>query len=471
MFRFKSITSRIMFLHVVAVVITAILMPLVLYWFLESNVESLQHQALREQAESLARHLTIRSEAGWSLDLPAGLRDQYSEAYGRYAYVVLDDAGHVLFSSRADQTPIFPVEARSSQIAFFEVPRGDRTISGASLRKELDGRIVWIQVAEDLAHRDVLTDDVVASFFRQVGWITVPILLLLLAVDIAIFRRAVKPLLRASDQAKRISPTRIDVRLPTDEIPKEIVPLVIAVNQALDRLEGGFRRQREFAADTAHELRTPLAILRTRIETLPDKGEARALQRDIESMSRVVSQLLDAAELETIVVDPDEKADLNDVCTEVAEFIAPLALAHGKTVALSGAENPVLIKGNPEMLRRAVRNLVENALNHTPEGTVIEIVVGEKGTISVLDEGEGVPVAKRELIFQRFWRRDRRRAGGAGLGLSIVKRIVDAHGGAITVENRPTGGANFTMRFAFVERPPIEAAEQRSTPALTAPLS
>jgi len=217
-----------MFLHGVAVVITAILMPLVLYWFLESNVQGLQHQALREQAESLARHLTIRSEADWSLDLPAGLRDQYSEAYGRYAYAVLDDAGHVLFSSRADRTPIFPVEARSSQIAFFEVPRGDRTISGASLRKELDGRIVWIQVAEDLAHRDVLTDDVVASFFRQVGWITVPILLLLLAVDIAIFRRAVKPLLRASDQAKRISPTRIDVRLPTEEIPKEIVPLQIA---------------------------------------------------------------------------------------------------------------------------------------------------------------------------------------------------------------------------------------------------
>jgi signal transduction histidine kinase len=440
--------SRIMFLHVVALAVTALFIPLMLYWLLDSDVENLQHRAMREHAELLARHLMPLPDGRWSFDLPPGLRDQYSEAYGRYSYSVLDSSGQVLFSSsRTDRMPVFPLEDRTAQITFFETPRGHRTLSGASLQKELDGRIVWVQVAEDLAHRDVLIDDVVANFFRKVGWITVPILLLLLLTDIVIFRRAVEPLLRASDQVKRINPTRIDVRLPTDEIPTEILPLVVAVNQALTRLDQGFRRQREFAADAAHELRTPLAIMRTRIDTMPDKGAVPALHRDIESMSRVVSQLLDAAELETIIVGPDDKADLRQVCTELSEFIAPLALAQGKTVALSGAEHPVLVRGNPEMLRRAVRNLVENALNHTPDGTVVEIVVGEQGTVSILDEGEGVPVARRELIFRRFWRRDRRLPGGAGLGLSIVKRIVDAHGGVITVEDRPTGGAVFSMSF------------------------
>src|SRR5262249_49874724 len=164
--------SRILFLHVVAVVITAILMPWMLYWFLDSNVESLQHQALRAQAESIAGHLTERPEGGLSLDLPAGLHDQYFEAYGRFAYAGLDGGDRVIFSSRIDRKPIVPIRDRLSKIAFFETPLDDRTISGASLRKELDGRPVWIQVAEDLAHRDVLIDDVVADFFRQVGWIT-----------------------------------------------------------------------------------------------------------------------------------------------------------------------------------------------------------------------------------------------------------------------------------------------------------
>ncbi len=270
---------------------------------------------------------------------------------------------------------------------------------------------------------------------------------MLLATDIVIFRRAVQPLLRASNRAEHIGPARIDVRLPIDDVPREILPLVIAVNRALDRLEQGFRWQRKFTADAAHELRTPLAILRTRIETLPDQRAAETLYRDVEGMSRVVSQLLDAAELETLVVDPDERADLQAVCAEVAAFVAPLALAQEKSIALSGAEGPVWIKGNEEMLRRAILNLAENALKHTPKGTDVEIVVGETGSVSVLDQGAGVANANRERIFERFWRGDRRRAGGAGLGLSIVKHVVEAHGGTITVENRPTGGAEFSLSF------------------------
>lgn len=453
MFRFKSILSRILFLHMVAVLVTAICMPLTLYWLLNSDVTDLQRRALQGQAEALAHYLKAPAHGDWELDLPAGLRDQYSEAYGRYAYAVLDDAGHVLFSSRREATPIFPVDPQSQDVALLEAQRGDRTFSGASLRKRVNGRLVWIQVAEDLAHRDVLIDDVVTNFFQNVGWITVPILLLLLATDVVIFRRAVQPLLRASDRAEHISPTRIDVRLPIDDIPREILPLVVAVNQALGRLEQGFRRQREFTADAAHELRTPLAILRTRIDMLADRQAAEALQRNIEGMSRVVGQLLDAAELEMVTVGSDEKADLHKVCAEIAEFVAPLALVQRKTIALSGAEGPVWISGNAEMLRRAIRNLVDNAINHAPKGTDVEIVVGDRGTVSVLDQGEGIAADNRDRIFERFWRRDRRRPGGAGLGLSIVKRIVEAHGATITVQDRPTGGADFSISFIQAEAP------------------
>ena len=277
--------------------------------------------------------------------------------------------------------------------------RGEaKTIAGASARKDIGDHPVWIQVAEELSHSDVVVDDILVNFLRQVVWIIVPVLLLLLAADIIIFRLAIRPLHRASSRARHISPTRLDVRLPTDDMPPEILPLVEAVNQALDRLEHGFLAQREFAANAAHEIRTPLAILRTRIETLPHGGASHALGRDVDNMSRVVGQLLDATELETAVVDPDAVADIHEVCVEVAEFIAPLALKQGKSIELMCADEPVLVKGNAEMIRRATRNLVENALHHTPQETTIEIIVTADGSISVIDNGDGVPLADRESI-------------------------------------------------------------------------
>jgi signal transduction histidine kinase len=293
-----------------------------------------------------------------------------------------------------------------------------------------------------------LIDDIVADFFPRVSWITLPILLMLLAIDILIFRRALSPVLEASQTARTISPTRTEVRLPTEAMPREIVPLVTAVNQALERLEQGFRTQREFTADAAHELRTPLTILRARIDQLENTQIRDALRKDIAGMSRVVSQLLDIAELETFVVDPAEKADLQSISAEVAAFIAPLALAQGKSVALMGTKNPVWIKGNPETLFHAIRNLAENAINHTQQGTTVEIEVAETGTVRVLDDGPGIPDGERELIFRRFWRRDRRQPGSAGLGLSIVSRIVEAHAGSIAVTNRAGGGAAFALSFA-----------------------
>jgi len=450
MISFKSIFSRIIFLHVIALVITAIVMPVVLYWFFKWAANDLHDQAMRDQAQLVAHYLVLQADGTWTLDLPPALEDIYSQAVGRYAYAVVDDAGRVLLSSSDDRSPIFAADPRSSDIAYLETRRGKAAISGVSLLKDVDGRKVWVQVGEDLAHRDVIVDDIVADFFKRVGWITLPVLLSLLAIDIVIFRRALRPLLNASELAKKINPRRTDIRLPIEQMPKEILPLVQAVNQALDRLEAGFRVQREFTADAAHELRTPLTILRSRVDTLADRGISKALHKDIEGMARIVNQLLDIAELETLSIDPLEKADLHAICAEVAEFAAPLALAQGKNIALSESDAAVWVNGNPEMLSRAIRNLVENAINYSPPGTTVEIVVEDSGMVRVLDEGPGIKEDERELIFQRFWRRDRRRTEGAGLGLSIVRRIADTHAATISVENRPTGGATFSLRFARI---------------------
>ena len=118
------------------------------------------------------------------------------------------------------------------------------------------------------------------------------------------------------------------------------------------------------------------------------------------------------------------------------------------------------MQGNPDMLARAVRNLVENALVHTPPATTVEIAIDRRGKISVNDRGPGVPLAEREHIFRRFWRRDRRRQASAGLGLSIVARIAERHGAKVSVGDRSGGGAAFTLSFPSVISEPVSAARE-----------
>ena len=446
--RFKSIISRIVILHIVAVVITSVLMSVALSWLLSYATDNIHDKAMQEQAIAVGDHLSIGTDGRLELNLPSDLLGLYSQEYGRYSYAVVDDQGRLLFSSLKDHAALFPADQRTTAIAFLQQRLGDATVSGASVRKTIGDRTVWIQTGEDLTNRDVLIDDIVANFYRNVGWITLPILLVLLVTDIAIFSRALRPLRKASEIAAGIAPGRPGVRLPTEEIPREVRPLVSAVNQALDRLEEGFRIQRDFTADAAHELRTPLSILRTRIDMLENLELRHALRQNVEGMARIVGQLLDIAELDAFVVDPDEKAELVSVAAEVAEFVAPLALAQGKDVALLGTSGPVWVKGNTEMLGHAIRNLAENAINHTAAGSTVEFIVDNDGTVSILDSGPGISEDERSLIFRRFWRRDRRKPGSTGLGLPIVQRIVELHAATITVENRNPNGARFSLKFA-----------------------
>jgi signal transduction histidine kinase len=438
---FKSLIWRIVFMHIVAVAVVAIFLPLVLFWLLNSEVDQLHREAMRAQAEVLAERIVAAPDGLLTFNLPDSLRGLYSEAYGRYLYDIRDADGRLLFSSR-----------RKTGAAVSAPPTLSETISGAGVTRIIDGKVVRIRVAEDLAHRDVIIDDIISNFFRRVGWITIPILLILLAADIIIFRRAIAPLWKASEEASNIGPARTDIRLPTEQIPREIMPLVTAVNQALDRLEDGFRVQRQFTADAAHQLRTPLTILRTRIETLGDGAARQALHDDIEGMSRIVAQLLEIAELDTLVLDPGETADLRAVCAEVVGSIAPFAIAQHKDIALKGADAPVLIHGNAEMLQRAIFNLAENAIKFTAKDTAVDVEVREDGSVRVRDCGPGIAEAERELIFQRFWRADRQRSDGAGLGLSIVRGVADDHAATVAVENLPGGGAEFTLRFRLAEK-------------------
>ena len=444
--RVGSILSRILWLHVAALTAVAIAVPLATYLLLETTANGFENQTLRAHAESLASYLKDGADGHFRLELPPDLRTFYLHGFDGFAYSIVDSSDRVLFSSLRGGGRLPGGTASGSTPSYFQHRLGRAIYYGASFPVQRAGQTIRIEVGQDLEHPDVIIDDIVAGYLAHVAWFTFPILLLLLVIDILIVRRALGPVTRASDMARAIDPGRINLRLPATDVPAEVRPLVLAVNQALDRLEEGFRVQRDFTADAAHELRTPLAVLRARIDSLADRNTASALLADLENMTHVVNQLLAVAELEANSAGQMESVDLHGICSEVAASLAPIAIAQKKDIALVGADAPVLVKGNAPMLHRAIRNLAENALRHTPEGTSVEINVSGDGIVSVSDEGPGVAPAERELIFRRFWRRDRSREG-AGLGLAIVSRIVEAHAGRVEVANRTGGGAMFSIRL------------------------
>jgi signal transduction histidine kinase len=156
------------------------------------------------------------------------------------------------------------------------------------------------------------------------------------------------------------------------------------------------------------------------------------------------------ARLDSVVLDVSQPVDLVETATEVVGYMAPLAIAERRTIALHAPDAPVRVAGNRPAIADALRNLIENALAHAPEHSEVSVTVTRDGGVSVADRGEGVAPADRPRLFERFWRGRSRRGGGAGLGLAIVAEIVRSHRGTITVDDNPPRGARFDMRFQML---------------------
>jgi signal transduction histidine kinase len=406
-----------------------------------------RQRVLLNQAKQIASFLRLDERGQPALNLPHPIAESYGSATGSQRYAIRDQAGTILFGSGRGTGPL-PLFRQLTQAAYDYDPDGPGPLHmyGAAVKSNLGGRNYFTQVEEDVLDAQYLRAAVNEEFLTDGGWLQVPFLLAWLAVSMLAVRRALAPLKQVSRVAEDIDPATADTRLPTRNVPTELVPLVNAINLALDRLEHGLMRQREFNANAAHQLRTPLAVLSANIEAMPDKSTAAKLSYDIELMSRIVNQLLLVAKLETLSHLPNETADLVAIATDVATNLAPLAVASGKHLEILNGTTPIFVRANPEALRAALSNLVENALSHTPPETTVSIRLTREPKVEVVDCGPGVPSDKRDQIFERFWKGDRN-GKGAGLGLAIVKHIMTALQGSVSISDNPGGGAAFTLRF------------------------
>lgn len=404
--------------------------------------------------ELLARPETERLDR-WLTTLTPGLTVLRIKIYAK--------DGRTVYSSNHDQIG----EEREEEQEFATVAYEGRALS------ELSSRDTFTAFSEEVFNRDIIetytpiraangaiigvfeiyadVTDVAQRVQHAVTGIIGGLILVFLvfygSLVLVIMRRAMAPLKQASTRAAAIGPRSSGVRLPTERMPGEVLPLVEAVNGALDRLDSALDSQRRFTADAAHELLTPLAVLRANLDTMNDQQTAARLRADLEDMSNVVNQLLELAGMDALNPEEAEPVDVREVSGEVLANLAPVAVRQGKALALTGEEKPPAVRCDRKALGRALRNLVINAISHAPANTTIEIEIGRDAAISVKDSGPGVAPADRERIFDRFWRAERGDRPGAGIGLSIVKTVADTYGGSISVGDAPSGGAIFTLRL------------------------
>lgn len=421
-----------------------------LFYSASLTAGSLAERDLGLRAEDLARHVVLDRTGLARLDLSPALRQAYEAASGQSLFAIRDRTGRLIAASTSEAADAaMHGRAAQSEPDYFTLDHfgpSRRDYSGISIQLDSAAGPLSVLVAQ-IAGGDQLVHSILREFVFDIAWYVPPFVALALLLAAYRVRKSLAPLRAASARASEIAPEAMAVRLPEANVPAEALPLVTAVNRALDRLEQGFALQRRFTANAAHELRTPLTIITARLDTLESNGELGALREEVARMNRLVEQLLCVARLDSVALDVSAPVDLRRLAEEVVGALAHLALASGRSIALTSAEHEVVIVGNAAAIGDALRNLVENALAHTPPGTEVIVGVGSDGTLSVADSGPGIPAEDRPHIFDRFWRGKGVRTPGAGLGLAIVMEVAKAHGAHIAVGNRQPRGTRFDLRF------------------------
>lgn len=440
----RSLSARLLVAYSAAWLALAGLLGGAFAWYLHSGPMRWADHSAGELARDLAGSLQ-RDAAGAPLPppLPAELQWLVERAPLDVMYRVFDAQGRaLLWSSReaerawTEAPRAADAAARRAEVQGLPLRIQTVRVSGAQpelrLEAAISERMIRLLHARDAAH---LGGSVLATVLVSIA--------LFVVVQFVVLRHLLRPVRQLAQQASAIDLHRPGRRLATAGLPQEVQPLVAAFNACLQRMEEAHTRHLGFMADAAHELKTPLMLLRAQLE-LGD-ADPKALLSDVDQLSRQVQQWLVLAEVTERQSYRDQAIDVRAVGQDILRRLTPLAEQRQVDLRLQAEPGPAL-RGDPSALAVLLKNLVENAIHAAPPNTAVTLHLGADG-IRVRDHGAGIAAQHLPHLFQRFWRAPERRDAGAGLGLAICAEVAQVHGWQLAAANREPG-AEFTLRFA-----------------------
>jgi two-component system, OmpR family, sensor kinase len=469
-----SLRARLTIGYGVLFLLALMLLEVALYLVLRQTLQAQVDQALQERAEQVQRSVMIRGQA-----------DLSAESISADVFVLSPSTGAELTSPgihiRVFDTEGFPLAASSGiamqfpvdELAINAAARGTATIRTVQVGTapvrvmyaplELGGSIRGVLLlGESLAPTNrtlaeiqtlLITGGAVALFAGLVGgwWLT---------------RQALRPVVVLTDSVAGIAASgQFDQRVPEPVVLDEIGRLAMTFNDLIARLNQVLDRQRALVADTSHELRNPLMVVRGNLDLLvhdlPPQERRDAIddaREELDRMTLLIQDLLFLADADTGETIERHDVALEEIVARAASDAARIA-AHedGDREVVLEANDPITIQGDPERLRQLVWNLVENAVRYTPPGGSVIISLRRRGPVAELtvsDTGIGIAPEHLPYIFDRFYRVDTSRSralGGTGLGLSIVRQISEAHGGQVRVRSTPGDGSTFTVALPVAD--------------------
>ncbi len=423
------------------------------------DIPTLREAVLKEEADDIAEALQNKADPSiwyWYTAYPNNYGYRVFDSSNLADPRILSEANPQLLprepASGGDPADIAPpARAELSLLAHGEMERVREDRWMELEHYEIGDHGYWVQVVmigdPNWQWREVIYGEAVDHVLIPVG-VIVPSLTLAMFL---VVRQSLRPLRRVGEQARALGAEAAAGRplrpLADAGLPLEVQSVVLAVNAMLAKLQLTLERQKQFTSDAAHELRTPLAVLLLEIAQLPPSPIVQRVREEIESLGSIVNQLLRLAQTEDLVASEMCPVNIAAIARKACEDLAMVAVARRISIEFDAPDEPVVVSGQAELLDVAARNLIDNALRHGPATTDVNVTVSADGRLIVEDRGPGVPAVHREHIFGRFWRGDRRRGNGAGIGLALVSRIAELHGGTISVEDRRGGGARFVLRL------------------------
>ncbi|MCU1755791.1 MULTISPECIES: sensor histidine kinase [Pseudomonas] len=466
MFKVDSLRWRLLWTLTLLLVVLMLASSLSAYLNGREAADTAYDRTLLASARTIAAGLSQR-DGSLSADVPYVALDTFAyDSAGRIYYQVYDIQRRLISGYEhlpapppgTPRTDDYPALAR-----FYNAEYRGQNVRVVSLLKAVSepnmNGMAEIRVAETDEARVAMARSLMADTLLRLGMLGLGALLVVwFAVSAAL-----RPLERLRTAVEEREPD--DLRpLPLVPVQRELRPLVQTLNHFTERLRWQFERQAQFIADAAHELRTPLAVLKARIELGLRTHDPQVLRhtleqtvKDTDRLTHLANQLLSLARIENgaraIAEGGAQLLDLSQLARELGMAMAPLAHSRGVALALE-ADQPVWLRGEPTLLNELLSNLIDNALAHTCTGGNVILRVSLPAVLEVEDDGPGIPYEDRERVFERFYRRNQQVAG-SGLGLAIVGEICRAHLAHISLHDGAQRGLKVRVNF-------VSAADNRS---------